>query len=172
MQKISIIIIIIFSCNLYSQDYDDPNTIESGLFIGAGEGDSGEALAFGLTGYKNKVKYTLRITAISDDDSLDKGVGDIAFLIGKQYRCGFITSSFSIGAGIVVGERLQEGILGMKLGVPLQVQIYKTPEFTDKLNLSFGLCAFANLNSETSFYGISIMINLLGQFKKEDENDF
>lgn len=89
---------------------------------------------------------------------------DVALLYGRATRLEELHASLSVGAGVLGGDRTDRVVTGQvqmrniatKVSAALQAQLFLT------LNQSFGvgLYGFANLNSQRSFYGLTLNLQI------------
>lgn len=82
------------------------------------------------------------------------GVWDIGALYGRALKgaCGFV----SLAAGIGLVGCSEDGVTSHHAGLPLESQLFWTPASV----IGFGLYGFANLNSQKSFAGALLCVQL------------
>lgn len=141
--------------------------------LNLGAGISNIDLSGGMALYfqNGKMLYSLRyiknIEFVMDGPIPSEHIDDFGFLLGKVYRAPGILCSASTGIGMVNGLKrgrlvesgyeyyLYESIKFIKFGMPIEAQV-----FIGGNSLALGLYFFANLNSERSFSGFLLSLQI------------
>ena len=94
-------------------------------------------------------------TAVLFDIFGDTGYGDIGLLVGRATRAQGFRASASVGLAFVQGTDPITYADVTTVGVPLEAQVFYSPGA-----LGLGLYAFANVNPERSFAGLTLSLHV------------
>jgi len=140
------------------------STPGTGAWLGLGIGGGQFAGAGGVAGHVDagwafgKTFVSARLAGVADSICIfceTKGDRvDTALLFGRQWRGGSGLGSIAVGAGYVTGQHFAGSTLGLALEARLMAHVGR--------GFGFGLYGFANVNSKSSFFGVTLAVRFGG----------
>ncbi|OGC85459.1 MAG: hypothetical protein A2142_08440 [candidate division Zixibacteria bacterium RBG_16_48_11] len=125
----------------------DPAGVSGGLSLSYSKGSS----LFSIRGVVNE-EFKLDLWGYSGPP---ESVWDVGVLYGRIAKASSGLASISAGVSIV-GASLDEGTLPLRLGIPIEGQLFWTPTSV----VGIGIYGFANWNSEKSFLGALLSLQI------------
>ena len=129
---------------------------------GLGESEGGISGGLSLSYQTGSSLFSIR-GVINEEFKLDlwgysgppERVWDVGVLYGRVAKASWGLASISGGVGIV-GASEYEGSSSLHMGIPVEGQLFWTPSY----RLGIGIYGFANLNTEKSFAGALLCLQI------------